>query len=232
MARARLPRSPTKCAAACFARPRPRRSPQSRSAAMPPASPPFAATPSVPLAARRAPRTSPTLRSCPSLRTSRATSACCCLSKRSKRLSRRTWSLSFPVVAPVVSQSAITLAQALMSGGDIMRRLICLVLACLVTVPTLALAQELTLKRVMLSSAGLGYFEYEARVDGDAVLKLTVPLDQVDDILKSLVVYDDRGGVGGLSLPGREPLKQAFNDLPFDQSALQTPADLLSALKG
>ncbi len=54
----------------------------------------------------------------------------------------------------------------------------------------------------MLSSGGLGYFEYEATVDGDATLKLTVSLDQVDDVLKSLVVYDDKGGVGGLSLPG------------------------------
>lgn len=95
-----------------------------------------------------------------------------------------------------------------------------------------ALAQDLVLRRVMLSSGGLGYFEYEAAVDGDAALKLSVPLEQVDDVLKSLVVYDDKGGVGGLSLPGREPLRQAFKDLPFDESALQSPATLLSAVKG
>ncbi len=98
--------------------------------------------------------------------------------------------------------------------------------------PMLANAQDLTLKRVMLSSGGLGYFEYEAAVDGDATLRLTVSLDQVDDVLKSLVVYDDKSGVGGLSLPGREPLKQAFKDLPFDESALASPAALLATLKG
>jgi hypothetical protein len=98
--------------------------------------------------------------------------------------------------------------------------------------PTLAAAQDLVLKRVMLSSGGLGYFEYEAAVDGDATLKLTVSLAQVDDVLKSLVVYDDKGGVGGLSLPGREPLAQAFKDLPFDQDSLGSPADLLATLKG
>ena len=98
--------------------------------------------------------------------------------------------------------------------------------------PTLAAAQDLALKRVMLSSGGLGYFEYEATVDGDATLKLTVSLQQVDDVLKSLVVYDDKGGVGGLSLPGREPLAQAFKDLPFDQDSLGSPADLLATLKG
>ncbi|MBX3501157.1 MAG: DUF4139 domain-containing protein [Alphaproteobacteria bacterium] len=94
------------------------------------------------------------------------------------------------------------------------------------------LAQELALKRVMLSSGGVGYFEYEVSVEGDASLKLTVGLDQVDDVLKSLVVYDDKGGVGGLNLAGREPLSQTFKDLPFDQGALGSPAALLNALRG
>ena len=98
--------------------------------------------------------------------------------------------------------------------------------------PSFAFAQDLTLKRVMLSSGGLGYFEYEASVEGDATLKLTVSLGQVDDVLKSLVVYDDKGSVGGLSLPGREPLAQAFKDLPFDQNSLGSPAELLQTLKG
>lgn len=98
--------------------------------------------------------------------------------------------------------------------------------------PTFAFGQDLALKRVMLSSGGLGYFEYEASVDGDATLKLTVSLGQVDDVLKSLVVYDDKGSVGGLSLPGREPLAQAFKDLPFDQNSLGSPAELLQTLKG
>ena len=107
-----------------------------------------------------------------------------------------------------------------------------LALLSLLAFPTLAFAQELALKRVMLSSGGMGYFEYEASVDGDATLKLTVSLQQVDDVLKSLVVYDDKGGVGGLSLPGREPLAQAFKDLPFDQASLGSPAELLATLKG
>lgn len=114
-----------------------------------------------------------------------------------------------------------------------MRRLLtAIALLGFLGLPTLVRAQDLALKRVMLSSGGLGYFEYEAAVEGDATLKITVPLDQVDDVLKSLVVYDDKGNVGGLSLPGREPLKQLFKDLPFDQAALDSPAGLLNALKG
>ncbi|MBP6768726.1 MAG: DUF4139 domain-containing protein, partial [Reyranella sp.] len=66
----------------------------------------------------------------------------------------------------------------------------------------------------------------------DATLKLTVSLGEVDDVLKSLVFNDDKGGVGGLSLPGREPLAQAFKDLPFDENSLGSPAELLQTLKG
>jgi hypothetical protein len=93
-------------------------------------------------------------------------------------------------------------------------------------------AAELTLKRVLLSSGGVGYFEYETTVEGDATLTLDVALDQVDDVLKSLIVYDNGGQAGAITLPGREPLAQGFADLPFDQSALASLTDLLNALQG
>src|ERR1700730_14654314 len=63
-----------------------------------------------------------------------------------------------------------------------------------------ARSADLSLQRVMLSSGGVGYFEYEAAVDGDETLSLEVPLDQVDDILKSLVFYDNRGTAGEVTL--------------------------------
>lgn len=93
-------------------------------------------------------------------------------------------------------------------------------------------AADLVLKRVVLSAGGVGYFEYEAEVTGDAALGLDVPLDQVDDVLKSLVVYDGGGSVREITLPGREPLTQSFVDLPFDRAALNSATDLLNALQG
>ena len=101
---------------------------------------------------------------------------------------------------------------------------------CLAMLP--AEAADLTLKRVVLSTGGVGYFEYEAAVTGDATLALDVPLDQVDDVLKSLVVYDSGGTAGEITLPGREPLTQSFVDLPFDPAALNSETDLLNALQG
>jgi hypothetical protein len=93
-------------------------------------------------------------------------------------------------------------------------------------------AGDLALKRVMLSTGGVGYLEYEAEVTGDAELTLDVPLNQVDDVLKSIIVYDSKGGVGSARLAGRDPLSQLFSDLPFGREALDSPAALLNALQG
>jgi hypothetical protein len=110
-----------------------------------------------------------------------------------------------------------------------MRRLL---LAILLISTSPAFAADLALKRVMLSSAGVGYFEYEADVDGAATLGLDVPLDQVDDVLTSLVVFDSAGGVGTVELPGRDNTRAEFGNLPFGPNALNSPVDYLNSLQG
>ncbi|HUA53844.1 MAG TPA: DUF4139 domain-containing protein [Candidatus Sulfotelmatobacter sp.] len=95
-----------------------------------------------------------------------------------------------------------------------------------------ARAAPLELKRVALSSGGVGYFEYQATVSGDDTLALDARLDQIDDIMKSLVVYDDRGSVVGVELQSREPVGQILRDLPFDANALDAPKALFNALRG
>jgi hypothetical protein len=91
-------------------------------------------------------------------------------------------------------------------------------------------AEGLALRRVLLSSGGVGYFEYEATVDGNVDLPLDVRLDQVDDVLKSIVVFDDRGRVGSIDLPSREA--DALRDTPLDDAALSSEPALLDALRG
>jgi hypothetical protein len=95
-----------------------------------------------------------------------------------------------------------------------------------------AMAADLVIKRVMLSAGGVAYIEREAQIEGNAELTLDVPLDQVDDVLKSVVVYDSSGSVGSARLPGREPVAQVFTDLPFGAEALTSPVALLNALQG
>src|ERR1700722_11866100 len=114
-------------------------------------------------------------------------------------------------------------------GGNVMRLL---TLAFLLGSVCPAFAADLVLKRVMLSSAGVGYFEYEADVDGTAALGLDVPLDEVDDVLTSLVVFDSAGGVGTMELPGRDNTRAEFGNQPFGPTALNSPVDYLNSLQG
>lgn len=88
------------------------------------------------------------------------------------------------------------------------------------------------LRRVMLSTGGVGYFEHEAEVTGSADLVLPVRMDQIDDILKSIVVFDSNGSTGYVQLPSRAPLSDIFRGLPFGPDALESNAGLIGALKG
>ncbi|MFN3746090.1 MAG: hypothetical protein ACK4TL_15420 [Hyphomicrobiaceae bacterium] len=95
-----------------------------------------------------------------------------------------------------------------------------------------ATANELPLRRVILASIGLAQFTHAGPVTAGARIDLPVRLDQVDDLLKSLTVFDREGGIGAVSLPGKAPLQELFRDLPFGPEALASPSALLNALVG
>jgi hypothetical protein len=97
---------------------------------------------------------------------------------------------------------------------------------------TAAEAGELPLTRVVLSSAGLAQFTRMGAVSPGFSADLTVRLDQVDDVLKSLTIYDEAAGIGTVSLPGQLPLAEVFRALPFDAEALESRVGLLRAMIG
>ncbi len=111
-----------------------------------------------------------------------------------------------------------------------MKRIV--VTALLVALPGMAGAAELPLKRVVLSTSGLAQFTHAGGVSAGMIVDLPVRLDQVDDVLKSLTVFDAAGSLGAVSLPGKTPLAELFRDLPFSQQALESQASLLNALVG
>lgn len=95
-----------------------------------------------------------------------------------------------------------------------------------------AMAEGLPLRRVVLSTAGLAQFTHSGDVAAGATLDLPVRLDQVDDLLKSLTIFDQENAIGAVSLPGQTPLVELFRDLPFGEEALQSLPALLNALVG
>lgn len=105
-------------------------------------------------------------------------------------------------------------------------------LAVLLMAGTAAAAVNGPVKAVTLSSGGLAEVIREADVSTDREIAIEVPLDQIDDVLKSLVVRDDKGAVRNLSLSGPNPLEETFRTLPFRPEDLTSMPSLLSSIKG
>ncbi|MBR0669728.1 hypothetical protein [Neoroseomonas soli] len=109
-----------------------------------------------------------------------------------------------------------------------MRRL---TLAFLLTAST-ALATELPVRSVTLSSAGLAQVERAGEVAADASVTFRAPIDDVDDLLRSLIVVDTAGTVEGLRLPARDLAGEAFRGLPLRPEDFESRTRLLAALRG
>src|SRR5881275_3222312 len=91
----------------------------------------------------------------------------------------------------------------------------------------------LPIHRIVLYKHGVGYFEREAVVEGEATLSLTFRQSEVSDVLKSLTVLDlDGGHVSSVSYDSTKPLEQLLADVALsipDQGSL---VGLLPQMKG
>ena len=74
----------------------------------------------------------------------------------------------------------------------------------------------LPLKRVILYSNGVAYFERRGTVTGRAEINLSFKQSQVDDVLKSLVVLDlGKGRIGAVSYNSSAPANARLREIPF-----------------
>ena len=52
------------------------------------------------------------------------------------------------------------------------------------------------MSRIVLFSSGVGYFQRDGQVDGDSRIELHFPSQNINDLLKSLILQDMNGGLG------------------------------------
>lgn len=91
----------------------------------------------------------------------------------------------------------------------------------------------LPMERVVLSTAGVGYFQHGGQVSGDATVELVFTPEQLNDVLKSLVVQDAGGGrVKAVAYPSQEPLERLLGSFAIDLSGHPSLAALLGQLRG
>lgn len=91
--------------------------------------------------------------------------------------------------------------------------------------------------KVVLYKHGLGYFEREGKIQGNATISLSFPEDQMKDILTSLYAVDlDRGRISSIRYETRDPLSKQLQDIlikvPEDAALSQFMVQLKGASVG
>ncbi len=92
---------------------------------------------------------------------------------------------------------------------------------------------QLPLQKVTLFTSGVGYFEHRATIQGDQKVTLTFDVDDVNDLLKSMVVRDEAGGrISAITYGSRDPVSKALQSFAIDLTENLTLADLFKQLRG
>src|SRR5262245_32799024 len=94
-------------------------------------------------------------------------------------------------------------------------------------------AVTLPVTRVVLFNSGVGYFTRGGEVDGDARVDLVFPEDDVNDLLKSMVLEDFGGGrVAAVSYDSREPVDRTLASFAINLNGNPTVAGILMQARG
>jgi hypothetical protein len=92
---------------------------------------------------------------------------------------------------------------------------------------------DVPVRRVVLFSSGVGFFQHAGTVTGNAATELRFKTDQINDVLKSLVVSDaDAGHVTSITYPSQNPVSKTLKSFQIDISSNPSFADILSQIRG
>src|SRR5712671_1082992 len=92
---------------------------------------------------------------------------------------------------------------------------------------------EVPVKVVVLFSSGVGYFEHIGTVKGDSSTELRFKTQQINDILKSLVLQDTgQGKVSTIVYPSQDPIGKTLSSFQVDISRNPPLGELLNQLRG
>ncbi len=94
-------------------------------------------------------------------------------------------------------------------------------------------AAALPLSEVILYTSGVGYFQRDGQVEGNARLDLRFKTDDINDLLKSLVVQDfDGGQVATVTYGSRDPIAKTLKSFGIDLTTNPGLGGLLGQIRG
>ena len=92
---------------------------------------------------------------------------------------------------------------------------------------------KVPLKRVVLFSSGVGYFEHDGKVTDNAKVDLKFKVKDINDLLKSMVVQDfDGGHISTVGYGSNDPLDKRLSSFAINLNGNPTLAQLLEQIRG
>lgn len=96
-----------------------------------------------------------------------------------------------------------------------------------------AIKTDLPLKQVVLFTSGVAYFERAAEISGTAEAELAFKTDQINDLIKSLVLIDEGGGhIAAVTYESRDPVDRTLKSFSVDLTDNPNLGNLLNRLRG
>src|SRR5262245_7492877 len=81
-------------------------------------------------------------------------------------------------------------------------------------------APRLPISQVILFSSGVGYFQRQGHVEGSTRIDLTFPIQDINDLLKSMVLQDlDGGHISAVSYDSHDPVERTLKSFALNLTA-------------
>src|SRR5262245_43233475 len=94
-------------------------------------------------------------------------------------------------------------------------------------------ASLLPISQVVLFSSGVGYFQREGSVEGTQRIDLSFPVQDINDLIKSMTLRDmDGGHVTAVSYDSNVPVERTLQSFAINLSANPTFAQILNQARG
>jgi hypothetical protein len=85
----------------------------------------------------------------------------------------------------------------------------------------------------VLFSSGVGYFQREGQIEGDARVDLSFPVSDINDLIKSMVLRDlDGGHISAVSYDSNAPVEKTLQSFAINLSSNPTFSQVLNQARG
>jgi hypothetical protein len=93
-------------------------------------------------------------------------------------------------------------------------------------------APNLPIRNVVLFSSGVGYFQRKGEVDGNSRVDLTFQVRDINDLIKSMVLQDEKGVVSAISYDSLDPVERTLRSFAVNLTNNPTFGAVLTQMRG